>query len=143
MVESIKGLFVMFILIGLFSIAIISVGIGVSNDNKVNSSITNDTEILELYDDLSSSILKSKSDMDTQKDVLEGSSPEEDTDEISITAIFSIGKKIISLPKTFYNLLVKPLQTKLGVSSIVINAFASIILALMIILIWRWIKSGV
>lgn len=146
--ETTKGIIISFLLIGLFSVALISFGINFANENDAPINIQNDSRISNLYSGVNSSI-RVQSEAETTTSAFN----EDDTagDNIITDLIFStiagVGKTIMSATNSIYDATLEPLlkiifPNSREVRAIVGTVLTSILLFTIVLLVWQLIKTG-
>lgn len=137
-----KDTFINYALVGLFIIAIISFGIGLANENNSSVSIADDSMINSTFNKLQSNITLFESQSQTQRDNFEKSLPEKGFGTLILLTIFSAGKQFTSMIFSVSNIIFSSAGDKIGVDSLVLGVFASILIISLIIAVWLLSKGG-
>ncbi len=141
----IKGIAISFIAIGIFVFAMISFGIDIAADNDANRSISDNPAIGNFERNLSSKIDVYQEQVNASQKAFTEEEPT--TDLNPLKAPKGIITTLITVPFALFNLVWSFILTNIfggsgGAFSFLFTIIGSVIVAVMILYIWKWIRSG-
>lgn len=142
MADGIKGLFVMFLLVGLFAIAGLGFVITLENENDANLTITTNPAIANLSSDLTSELYTSEDVAAEGEESFIAEVGEEPEGELTSGAARKSGSNYLSRIKTIFNALFSLIKGVIGINPVVFSVLLTILTAFGILAIWRLIKQG-
>lgn len=142
MAKSFMDLFIIFSLIGVFVFSIMSFGIVLQQDNNVNITILEDERINNTFIRLGGNLTSSRDVTQEQKEGFESDIPERGFGSLIIFSILSVGQTFTAIIVSVFNILIFLPASILGISSVVIGVFESILLVSLVLLVWRVYRIG-
>ena len=141
---SFKSLFIGFVLISLFAVAMINFSVNLSSDNNSNNSIVNEPTgtIRTINKSLSTNLSSFQTISQGQRSNFESDLPILNVGTLIIFAIISSGKIFTGMITGLFSIMLFPLATLIGIPPIFLGAFISIFLVTVILLMWRVLKGG-
>lgn len=137
---SFRELIISFILVALFSISIIAFGVNLASEHSANTTITDNPEILSVYNSLNESIGTSKTTTSGAMNASESDLPEIG-DSLVITSIWTSVLNFGGVIKAVGNTVLR-LPYSIGVPPIALTAIITILGITIILLGWKAIRSG-
>ena len=137
-----KGILISSVLAGIFIIALISFGSQFAVQNKINSTILNESAIVVINNSITNRLISIESGNKDQYESLKQSDPNKDSD-VSILTVskvaFSLPSLILDIFKSIFELFTK----YLGISPLIISTLIGIVIIIMIMMGVSLIKRGV
>lgn len=145
MAQGFRSVLIAFVLVGLFTICMITAGINLANQSNLNQSVGNDSTMGGLYSDLSTKLNETQAESEEQKKGFI-----QDLNDVGlIGAAFlylgAIGRAIISFGSMFViisGFIITVFGEVLIPSAIVIGVIGGIILITLVLYGWRLLKTG-
>lgn len=145
---AIKDLAISLVLIGLFAFALLSFGIGLAADNNANQSISDDPRINTFQENVSNQLGSYNTQVKGSSKVFSEDTPTVGGESLQLTSVSKIWSSIVSIPKAVYSLTIGLILDKIfgGTGSsfaIVFTVISSILVVLIILFSWAWIRGGI
>lgn len=145
---AIKDLAISLVLIGLFAFALLSFGIGLAADNNANQSISDDPRINTFQENVSNQLGSYNTQVQGSSEVFSEDTPTVGGESLQLTSVSKIWSSIVSIPKAVYSLTIGLILDKIfgGTGSsfaIVFTVISSILVVLIILFSWAWIRGGI
>lgn len=144
--EGLKGVMVTFMLIGLFSFALIGFVLQAQLDNDATQTIASDPSLSNLNSSIYSNLDSFRGDVNDSENAFGNSEPITGGDSIQILSVAGdVWKNIVTVPKAMFVGVATLLSNTIfsGVSfGVVFGALSAMIVAIIILYAWRWIKTG-
>ena len=137
-----KGLFIGFMLVAAFSLALIGFGINLAADNEPNQTIANDPYINSTYTNIITKINTAETNINRSKVDFEEGSILENIGELIFGSIIGFGKTVGSIITGTYDLATGLIYRYLGIPPIIISVISIILMATIVFLAWRLYKIG-
>ncbi len=139
---SARSLIITFLLVGLFTYALVSFSSQFNYDNNLNQSILNDETFVRLNSSLEESLSSSQGVAEEQKTNVESETRSEQPGFLSLGSIREAWKAFTGTTSTIFNLILRNAFMKKYFPAIIGTVFSAILLVTIIFLGWRAIKSG-
>jgi hypothetical protein len=140
-----KGLMISLLLVGLFTISLISFSGNNTINNGGNESIFDDSEISSLNQSLRSNFNQFESDSGGSSQSFSNDTPKIGTESIQIGSITSIWKTMITAPKAVYQVTQNYIVGTLfdGVEfAVIFTTIIAILVVVIILYAWQLIRTG-
>lgn len=137
-----KDIFITSILIGIGIFALIGFLFGFTYNNNGEVNILDDPIYSQLNSSLSIELSGSSGTAQAQKEALDVDNPIIGTDSFLFTTIINSGKIFSNGITAIWNLTLGALINKLGVNTVIISGFVSIILVVIVLALWSLWKTG-
>jgi len=139
-----KNLFISFVLIALFSFAIISFGINIESVNHGNQTIMQDQRINNTYGNIVNSLQSAQKNATNQQSVYNQDNPVIASNNLVLTSIVSIWKVFTGSIIGFYNITIGLVFESLFGStfSAIFAGLTTIFIVLLILMGWQLIRTG-
>lgn len=141
-VTSFREIWVMFIIVGVFTFGMISFIVISQQDNDVTNTILNNSIINKTYVNLEQNLTILENNTETQRQSFESEIPERGFGSLIIFSIVGITQKFTGLVIGVYNIFIVLPASILGVSTVVTSAISSILLVSLVLLGWRVYRIG-
>jgi hypothetical protein len=128
-------------MIGLFVIAIIGFSVGFSQDNNLNSSITDNPHINASYVSINSSLSNFRGDSQNQLQATANETGTIGEDSLILPSLWGAVKTFFATIISIGNALVA-LPTIVGIPPVITGTIIAIIVVMIIFLAWKVIKVG-
>ena len=138
----IEKLFIGFALVGLFTLAIISFGALLQQDNDVEDSILQNDFINTTFNDLTIKLGGSKDAMGEGLSAFENETATQGVLSLIFRSIPTTGKIIRGIITGVFGVLIVLPAQLLGVSTVVVGVIEAILLVLIVLGLWRLYKLG-
>lgn len=141
-----KGLMISLLLVGLFTISLISFSGNNTINNGGNESIFDDSEISSLNQNLTSNFAQFEDDSGDSSQVFSNDTAKIEAQSIQLGSITSIWKTIINVPKAVYQVTQNYIVGTLFDSKEFAIIFTTIIAILVVVIVlyaWQLIRTGV
>ena len=146
MVLELRQLVITSVLIGLFTISLISFGVNLASDNNVNNTLLEDKIINETFGNLRTQLASDEETTDALRTGQQQSIPSDGSDETPIlsatkssTSWWSVTK---ATPNLVFGLVERTFGLNEGTGRFVFVAMVIILTATIVILFYGWLKSG-
>ena len=130
------------ILIGIFIFAFISFGIQFASENNLNTSIVNNEAINRSYVNIENELADIKTKSETQREGFFKDIPIIGDASLILTSIAGVTRVFFTSIRKVYNIVVTLIQETIGIPIIILNGFLAILLVSMVLLAWKFYKSG-
>lgn len=145
--DGIKGIFVGFLLIGLFLFGMISLGITLSSENNATQSIADNQIINASFGDIKAELDTSKSASDDSKTSFFEESDKELEGELTSGATRGGSKGYLNRATAIFRVIFGKegqggLIGTIGISSLVLTVIGTILTVVGLLYLWRLIKAG-
>lgn len=142
MATSIRTMFFMFTIVGLFIVATISFTGQFQLENNAEFTIYENEIINRTLGDFNTNLTNIASQTDEQKGVFDSEIPERGFGSLLIFSIVTVAQSFVTGIITTYNTLVVLPASVLGIPAIVMSVLTSILLVSVVLLVWRVIRLG-
>jgi len=139
----VMGFVVSFALCGLFLFSMLSFGVGVQDSYNVSEGLLSNAGINETYNDLSTGLGGIEDSASAQRNATSGT--DQITPSFGSFLLNGIGSTITiftGMPLMIYNIVVKGTATTLGIPNIVVSLLTAFMLILIVLMLWRVIRTG-
>jgi hypothetical protein len=140
-----KEIFVMVLIIGIFSVALFSFAINLQNENDVQNGISSDSRVAKVFGNLSKQLNESSSQADSAKIGL----IEEENNPTIFTSMGFVFKSTLTAGNTFMSMglniftyLFVFAGSLLNINPIITGAFMAIISGVIVLAIWSVVRAG-
>ncbi len=137
-----EKLFISFVLVGIFVLAMISFGAKLQLDNDVNDSILQNDIINDTFINLESTLDRSRDNTSRGLSSFENETVSGGFGSLIFFTIPSVMKVVRGIITGVFNILIKFPAQILGISPAIIAAIEAILLVVIIISLWRLYKLG-
>jgi|TARA_R100000093_G_scaffold35691_1_gene18851 hypothetical protein len=138
----VMGLFSAFALCGLFLFAMLNFGFGIQENYNVNNTILSHTGLNETFADLDSEL----SGFDEQATAQwNATSQEQVTESFGSLLLGGIGnavKTFTSMVTSVYNIVIVQSAGLLGIPPVVVTLLTSFLMVMIVLMLWRVIRTG-
>lgn len=146
MVKSVglKSMIITFLIIGLFSFALISFGVNFPDNNLANQSLLDDQRINTSYSQLSTELQDTKTTSEAQLDVLEETEAETGSENVVFRSVASVWKAFKSMSIGLFNIVFGLIfDVLLGQAFVaVVGVIGAIVTLLIAFYVWKWVRTG-
>lgn len=139
---SFKEYAVGFVLIGVFTLALLVFGIQIANENDAQQNINQDPRIATLYYSINSSLGLAYNYANDSKASFEQDNGFLSFGSLVFNSIVGVGITITKIPILIYDAVMLFLSDVLGIPPIIINSGLAIILITIVLLLWRVYRIG-
>lgn len=137
-----KELFVAIMLAGVFAIALINMQINFSSNNNSNNSLLQESVINDSYTSLNDSFSSFQSTAQENKNATDQEIASVGFNSILLFSALASARAITGSISTTFNTMVLIFQKYLGINAIIIGVFSGMLIFIMILYIWRTMRSG-
>lgn len=130
------------ILVGLFFIATVNFGINLAADNGKNSTLLNDSTLNQTYVDTQSNLYSAYDSSNASRTSFETEDVKATSDNLVLSTIKGVGTAFGSTSVGLYNVLFGFAGDVLGIPSIILSTFATILTMVIVFYAWRLYRAG-
>ena len=142
MATGFRALFIAFILVGLFLVAMVNFGVNVANENDANTTLLQNDAINQSFQNFGGEISSAEGNVNEQKGNLDKEVPTQPVGDFTLSSIIKGPLVFLGIVVSFWNIFTTMVSTSLGIPSVVIQALSAILVISLIFGFWRFLKSG-
>lgn len=137
-----KEMFISFLLVGLFFIAMVNFGANLATDNNSNQSILNNPRINSTFQDTNVELFRAYDTANASRTSFELDEIKADSDNLIITSIKGVGTAVGGTMSAMFNLIFGLLSDTLGIPAIVLATITAILTVTIVFFAWRAYRAG-
>ena len=137
-----RAIIVSGILACLFFFAMLSFAYQFSTDNQTTVNLNQDERINSTYASQSLYLADIEEEAQEGRNATESDTPFASGDSLLIRSIFTVGKRFVSLPIDFYNIVFGTLAEVTGIPKMVFNIMMGISILTLALLFWKMLRTG-